>query len=95
MKINIRKTHAFAELKVDEIETTIFAKSKKEIKETVANLREVAEDLESYLGDIKQVYSEEEVFTLLQDLNNQIDFTSGGRALGVSSLVRWFEENKK
>lgn len=49
MKISIRKTHAFAELKVDEIETTIFKDSEKEILETIANLLEVVNNLAEFI----------------------------------------------
>ena len=45
MEINIRTTHAFADLKVDEIETTIFYSSKKEMKDTILNLLSVADQL--------------------------------------------------
>lgn len=45
MKITSRATHAFVELKVDEIETTIFRSSEKEIEETVINLLSVIDDL--------------------------------------------------
>ena len=45
MKITLRLTHAFAEIKVDEIESTIF--DVKEIEETIANLKDVIDDLEN------------------------------------------------
>ncbi len=44
MKLTVRLTHAFAEVKVDEIETTIF--SVKEIDDTISNLRDAIDDLE-------------------------------------------------
>ena len=43
MKLTLRLTHAFAEIKVDEIETTIF--DVKEIEETIDNLKDVIDDL--------------------------------------------------
>lgn len=61
MKISIRKTHTFAELKVDEIETTIFKDSAKEIQDTINNLLEVASDLAEYLG--------KELISNLHDVN--------------------------
>jgi hypothetical protein len=45
MKITIRRTSSFAELKVDEIETTIFNSYLKEIEDTIENLEEVIEEL--------------------------------------------------
>jgi hypothetical protein len=45
MKITIRRTSSFAELKVDEIETTIFNSYSKEIDDTIENLEEVIEEL--------------------------------------------------
>ena len=44
MKLTLRLTHAFAEIKVDEIESTIY--DVKEIEETIANLQDVIDDLE-------------------------------------------------
>jgi hypothetical protein len=45
MKITARRTHAFVDLKVDEIETTIFGNTH-EINEVIKNLQEVIEELE-------------------------------------------------
>jgi len=47
MKITSRfATQGFLELKVDEIEVTIFPSSKTEIEETIENLQNVISDLE-------------------------------------------------
>jgi hypothetical protein len=48
MKLTARTTHAFVEIKVDEIETTVFRSSPKEIEDMIQNLLDVAEDLASY-----------------------------------------------
>ena len=48
MKLTSRKTHAFVVIKVDELETTVFGSSKKEIEDMISNLLDVAEDLASY-----------------------------------------------
>ena len=48
MKLTTRLTHAFIEIKVDEIETTIFQSSTKEINDTINNLLDVASDLARY-----------------------------------------------
>jgi hypothetical protein len=48
MKLKARKTHSFVEIKVDEIETTIFKSDPKEIEQTIHNLLEVARTLASY-----------------------------------------------
>jgi len=45
MKITVRRTHAFVDLKVDETETTVFGNSH-EINEVIENLQEVIEELE-------------------------------------------------
>lgn len=45
MKIKIRTTHDFIELKVDEIETTIFNSSKQEIESLIENLEETLLEL--------------------------------------------------
>lgn len=47
MIITARKTHAFTELKVDEIETTVFKSDEREIEETIFNLIEVINDIAS------------------------------------------------
>lgn len=51
MKITTRTTYGFIELKVDEIETTIFKDSVDELKQHITNLEEVIEDLEIYLEE--------------------------------------------
>jgi hypothetical protein len=45
MKLTSRTTHAFVEIKVDEIETTVFKSSQKEIDEMIHNLLDIANDL--------------------------------------------------
>ena len=54
MKLTQRKTHGFIEIKVDEIETTIFNDSKQEIQDTIDNLTDVLDDLYDMLD--KEVY---------------------------------------
>ena len=48
MKITARKTHYFTEIKVDEIETTIFKTSKKEAEDMIRNLLSVIDQLMDY-----------------------------------------------
>jgi len=48
MKVTIRRTHAFLELKVNEIETTIFKSDLLEINEVIENLKDVIEELELF-----------------------------------------------
>jgi len=48
MKITARKTHYFTEIKVDEIETTIFKTSKKEAEDMIRNLLFVIDILMDY-----------------------------------------------
>lgn len=55
MKVTLRLTHAFAEIKVDQMESTIF--DVKEIEETIANLKDVIDDLEK-LKEYKTFKSE-------------------------------------
>jgi hypothetical protein len=47
MNITARKTHYFIDIKVDEIETTIFKQDAKEIEDMIMNLLLVATDLAS------------------------------------------------
>ena len=48
MKLTTRTTHAFVEIKVDEIEATVFKSNQDEIKEMINNLLDVVNDLASY-----------------------------------------------
>ena len=48
MKITARKTHYFTEIKVDEIETTIFKTSKKEAEDMIRDLLFVIDILMDY-----------------------------------------------
>ena len=52
MRITTRRTHTFVDLKVDEIETTIFGNTH-EINEVIENLQEVIEELEKLKQHIK------------------------------------------
>jgi hypothetical protein len=45
MKVKCRLTHNLAEIKVDEIETTLFKSHPKEIEDTIINLLDIIEDL--------------------------------------------------
>lgn len=45
MKLTVRRTHSFVDLKVDEIETTIYGNTH-EINEVIENLKDVIEELE-------------------------------------------------
>lgn len=48
MKLETRTTRKFIELKVDEIETTIFKDNESEMNEMIINLIEVVIDMSSY-----------------------------------------------
>lgn len=48
MELKTRTTHAFVEIKVDEIETTVFKSNQDEIKQMINNLLDVVNDLASY-----------------------------------------------
>ena len=50
MRITSRNTHAFIEVKVDEVETTIFNDSKDEIEEMINDLEEILTELYEKLG---------------------------------------------
>lgn len=51
MIITTRRTYNFIELKVDEIETTIFKDSTLELQKMIWDLEEVIDDLKSYLPE--------------------------------------------
>jgi len=59
MKITSRKTHEFVEIKVDEIETTIFGSSEKEVEDMIYNLLDIANDLAGYTNKSVKEYVEE------------------------------------
>lgn len=48
MELKTRTTHAFVEIKVDEIEVTVFKSNQEEIKQMINNLLDVVNDLASY-----------------------------------------------
>lgn len=48
MELKTRRTYAFIEIKVDEIETTVFKSNPEEIKQMINNLLNVVNDLASY-----------------------------------------------
>lgn len=45
MNITTRKTYAFTEIKVDELETTVFKSSQKEIADLIMQLLDAANEL--------------------------------------------------
>lgn len=49
MKINARKTHCFTEIKVDEIETTIYSSDKGEAQELINDMLYAIECLQEYI----------------------------------------------
>lgn len=53
MKIIARETREFIELKVDEIETTIFKSDNREIYTMIDNLEDIVERLKTYIELIK------------------------------------------
>jgi hypothetical protein len=59
MVLKTRTTHAFVEIKVDEVETTIFKSNQEEIKQTINNLLDVVNDLASYTGKTVSEYVSE------------------------------------
>ena len=59
MKLTTRTTHAFIEIKVDEIETTVFKSSPQEIQSMIENLLDVVNDLASYTDKSVKDYVEE------------------------------------
>jgi|TARA_R110000823_G_scaffold189193_1_gene321086 hypothetical protein len=48
MILESRTTHDFIEIKVDEIETTVFKSSEQELQTMINNLLDVVEDLTGY-----------------------------------------------
>lgn len=48
MKLTARKTYSFVEIKVDEIETTIFKMDKTDAEDMIRNLLSVINDLMDY-----------------------------------------------
>jgi hypothetical protein len=48
MRLKSRVTHAFIEIKVDEIETTVFKSDKKDVEGMIDNLLDVANDLQRF-----------------------------------------------
>lgn len=52
MKLKCRLTHDFAEIKVDEIECTVFKSYQTEIDDMIENLLDIVDDLKYLKGKI-------------------------------------------
>ena len=50
MILKQRLTHNFIEIKVDEIETTLFKSDKKDVEQMIYNLLDVVDDLAKLIG---------------------------------------------
>jgi hypothetical protein len=50
MVLKCRLTHNLAEIKVDEIETTLFKSHPKEVEDMIANLLDIVDDLAKLIG---------------------------------------------
>ena len=50
MILKQRLTHNFIEIKVDEIETTLFKSDKKDVEQMIYNLLDVVDDLARLIG---------------------------------------------
>jgi hypothetical protein len=50
MKLKCRLTHAFADLKIDEVETTVYKSDPQEIERLIDNLTDVIDDLAKLMG---------------------------------------------
>jgi len=59
MEIKVRRTQSFVELNVDEIETTIFKSSPKEMEDMINHLLNVVNDLASYTDKSVKEFVEE------------------------------------
>lgn len=59
MKLTSRFANAFLEIKVDEIQTTIFKSDKKEVEDMIYNLLDIANDLARYTYKTVGEYVEE------------------------------------
>lgn len=59
MELKARKTHAFIEVKVDEVETTIFKSDQDGIADMIYNLLNVVNDLAEYTGKSVSEYVNE------------------------------------
>ena len=59
MELTTRLKHDFVEIKVDEIEVSIFSDRKEEMRNTIRNLLQVAHELTSYTDEsIHDFFSE-------------------------------------
>lgn len=59
MVLTTRTTHAFIEIEVDEIKTTVFKSSPQEIQSMIGNLLDVVDELASYTDKSIKDYIEE------------------------------------
>ena len=97
MKITSRKTHTFIELKVDEIETTVYKSNPKEVEDMIYNLLEIVNDLASYTDKSLKDYltssqteiSDEEIYKASFE-KESIDWHDG-----FIAGAKWYREQLK
>jgi len=59
MKLKCRLTHNLAEIKVDEIEVTLFKSHPQEIDDMIDNLLDIVDDLKKLKGEIEKQQQDE------------------------------------
>ena len=103
MKITSRKTHTFIELKVDEIETTVYKSNPKEVEDMIYNLLEIVNDLASYTDKSLKDYltssqteiSDEEIIKEGRKRSWTFAFFLHDYEKGWVDAIKWYREKLK
>jgi hypothetical protein len=72
MRLKSRVTHAFIEIKVDEIETTVFKSDKKDVEGMIDNLLDVVNDLQRFTDKPNLFSKAPEMLEMLRDCYDRL-----------------------
>jgi len=87
MKLECRLTHNLAEIKVNEIEVTLFKNDPKEVEETIENLLDIVDDLSKLIDKekVSEIQNKEVDYKIAVDFANWVEKLSPSQKTSVWS----------
>jgi len=85
MRLKTRVTHAFIEIKADEIETTVYKSDKNDVDDMIDNLLDVVNDLSKFSNKKVNESKAAEMLEMLKELINLHDL---GHEIGQYDKAR-------
>ena len=85
MRLKTRVTHAFIEIKADEIETTVYKSDKNDVDDMIDNLLDVVNDLSKFSNKKVNESKAPEMLEMLKELINLHDL---GHEIGQYDKAR-------